>query len=190
MRYFSIQTPAHYSDSSPVKALRTFAYFAYHCQYAYLNDALKDYLHALEVPSPETVTTRGSFLISYSDYGNKAVRSIMWCFFRTLNREVGVWPKRVHFIYISLIFVLSRTLLLPDRFTNAMWSIGSGISIQLFQGDGGDNIKPESAEGLRYVVPRLHCLLEHVLSENETLVEKQTRSTAPAVIPGQIETRA
>ena len=70
-----------------MKALETFQDFAYHCQYANLNDTLKDYLQALEVPYPKAMTP------TEDDYMSEPLlQAVIWPFFRTLSREVGVNP--------------------------------------------------------------------------------------------------
>ena len=69
-----------------------FQYFAFHCQYGYLNEGLKDYLSSLEVPCPKFLKT---FKVSppWGDFKNYFLHQTMTHFFRTLSREVGVMPK-------------------------------------------------------------------------------------------------
>ena len=80
-----------------VEGVIDFQHFAYHCQYACLNDTLKDYLHSVEVPCPKSLTTILNGL-SGEDL-NLFLQSSLWFFFRTLSREVGV--SLVDFLFIS-----------------------------------------------------------------------------------------
>ena len=63
-------------------------YFAFHCQYGYLNDALKDFLFSLEVPCPKFLKTF-EVLPPWDDERNLALRRSMWHFIRTMSREVS-----------------------------------------------------------------------------------------------------
>jgi len=60
-------------------------HFAYHCQYAYLNDTLRLYLKSLSfttLPAEVFPESRGDL--------DADLRPNLWFFFRTLIREVGV----------------------------------------------------------------------------------------------------
>ena len=68
-----------------------FRHFAFHCQYGYLNEALKDYLCSLEIPCPQFLKT---FEVSppWKDDQNYLLQQSMLYFFRALSRKVGVIP--------------------------------------------------------------------------------------------------
>lgn len=78
----------HLLHHSCAKVANTFELFAYHCQFASLNDTLKDYLHSMEVPPPQSVLIELRYP-SMDVWENESLLRIMWFFFRTLNREVG-----------------------------------------------------------------------------------------------------
>ena len=96
------------------QALDGFRYFVNHCQYANLNNTLKNYLHSLDTPFPEVVMAKVKILPP-SNNPNESLRSVIWPLFRTLSREVRV--RQPHFNLIDTFFELLRTLIRLERLT-------------------------------------------------------------------------
>lgn len=90
---------APYSNSPPPKDMISFRDFAYHCQYARLNNALNDSLQSLDVTCRKSIVT----MAKISPWQEKLLEylpSAIWYFFRTLSREVGIRPTPF-ILYIS-----------------------------------------------------------------------------------------
>ena len=87
---------------SVVTDISDFRYFAFHCQYGYLNNTLKDYLFSLEVPCPKFLITSFEVLPRWKTNENFWLRDAMWHFLRTLSREVSTIPKNV--IYLCILW--------------------------------------------------------------------------------------
>ena len=97
-------------DSLFIKVTHNLQHFAYHCQYAYLNDTLRVYLKS-SLPTKEL--------------RNSSLRTL-WFFFRTLIREVGI--NFTFFTSINIFNEFSRISIPRDRFMNSTWWNGWGIS--------------------------------------------------------------
>jgi hypothetical protein len=80
-----------YPNSPLAEDLGTFGDFAFHCQYAHLNDTLKSYLNdTVAVPCPTSIMTSSATIPPWDDGLNMTQRQLIWCFLRTLSREVCV----------------------------------------------------------------------------------------------------
>ena len=79
-----------FSKFTTLADMTDFEYFAFHCQYAYLNDSLKNYLCSLEVPCPKFLMIGFEVL---PPWDNAYFRKFMWYFLRTLSRKVGAIRK-------------------------------------------------------------------------------------------------
>jgi hypothetical protein len=71
-----------------VEDIYDFSDFAFHCQYSYPNDTLKDYLQSLEIPFPKSVMTQ--YLPDLPDDRPTfdSLPIMLYCF-RALSRKVG-----------------------------------------------------------------------------------------------------
>jgi hypothetical protein len=110
--------------STLIKDMDLFQHFAYHCQYAYFNDTLKDYVHSLEIPWPESVVPLPKTFPPWDNDLNLDLHPILWHFLRVLSNEVGGTPASFVFC-VSLI--LSRTVVPPDMSPNVAWQNGRPI---------------------------------------------------------------
>ena len=72
-----------------VTGLSDFRHFAFHCQYGYLNTALKSYLFSLDVPCPKFLPTSYEPLPSWTDEQCFLLHQSIWHFLRTLARPVS-----------------------------------------------------------------------------------------------------
>lgn len=86
--FFFLPSPL-YANLFTFEGIRDFRYFAYHCRYAFLNDALRKYLRSVEVPFPNFVMAIPERLPSWEAGLSNEMRMIIWHFFRTLSREVS-----------------------------------------------------------------------------------------------------
>jgi hypothetical protein len=96
------------SNSSFNKDLRDLRSFAFHCQYAHLNETLKSYLNDMVVPYPTSPMTSSATIPPWDEDLNMTQQQMIWCFLRTLSREVCVIQHRAFYISFQLILCIIK----------------------------------------------------------------------------------
>ena len=110
-----------------VTDMSDFRYFAFHCQYGYLNNTLRDYLSSLEVPCPKFLMTTFEVLPPWKD-SQISFASIIVAFLADAESRGRCIPK---FSFLSHCIV--KDFDSTGGFMNSIRESGLLIFVQLFK---------------------------------------------------------